>query len=279
LAEHPNGNKEATVDTDVPRNQGRSNPGDSASPSPLYELASPASGAGAADWLLATRLATAPGLLRAGVSCWDGIRTPLKPLSLENAYASPRLLESLGARGARFAGDLGVDVVVGAETAGVPLAASISMASGLPFAFVRKPGYRGHELLEPPVRGAEVANRRVLLADDAVWSGTSVERFADALVRAGAEVAGVFVLVDMREIADSISSVAAALPTEAVSTYMQVLDLASRHGLLDPSVHELSVEALMNRWTNDDPRWDLFPRPREASAQRQARAEPDGGLG
>ena len=27
-------------------------------------------------------------------------------------------------------------------------------AGGLPFAFVRKPGYRGHEPDEPPVRGA-----------------------------------------------------------------------------------------------------------------------------
>jgi orotate phosphoribosyltransferase len=34
-----------------------------------------------------------------------------------------------------------VDAVVGAETAGVPLAASIALQAGLPFAFVRKPGY------------------------------------------------------------------------------------------------------------------------------------------
>ena len=134
-----------------------------------------------------------------------------------------RLLRDLGARGARFARELGVDVVVGAETAGVPLAASVSLAAGLPFAFVRKPGYRGHEIDEPPVRGADVAGRRVLLVDDAVSSGTAVERFTAALVGEGAEVVGVFVLVDMREVADSVTSVAAALPTESVSTYLQVL--------------------------------------------------------
>jgi orotate phosphoribosyltransferase len=224
-----------------------------------HEFVSSASGPRAADRLLANRLAMAPGLLRAGVGSWDGARTPLKPLSLENAYADPGLLHDLGARGARFARELNVDVVVGAETAGVPLAASISLAGGLPFAFVRKPGYRGHELGEPPVRGADVAGRRVLLADDAIWSGKAVEHFADALVRAGAEVAGVFVLVDMREIAESISSVAAALPTESVSTYLQVLDVATSNGLLDPSVHNLSVDALVNHWAKDDPRWDLLP--------------------
>ena len=122
---------------------------------------------------LATRLASAPGLVRAGAARWDDGRTPIHPLSLESAYADPVLLRDLGARGARFAHDLGVDVVVGAETAGVPLAAAVSLAGGLPFAFVRKPGYRGHEIDEPPVRGADVAGRRVLLVDDAIasWHG------------------------------------------------------------------------------------------------------------
>ena len=140
---------------------------------------------------------------------------------MESAYADPQLLRDLGARGARFARELDVDVVVGAETAGVPLAAAISLAAGLPFAFVRKPGYRGHEIDEPPIRGADVAGRRVLLVDDAVSSGTAVERFAAALAGAGAEVAGVFVLVDMREVAETVTSMAAALPTESVSTYLR----------------------------------------------------------
>jgi orotate phosphoribosyltransferase len=178
---------------------------------------------------------------------------------MENAYADPALLRDLGAPGARFAHQLGVDVVVGAETAGVPLAASVALAAGLPFAFVRKPGYRGHEIDEPPVRGADVTGRRVLLIDDAVSSGSSVERFSAALAGAGAEVVGVFVLVDMREIADHVSSVAAAIPTQAVSTYLQVLEHATASGLLDPAVHDLTVDALVNHWTENDPRWDLLP--------------------
>ena len=211
------------------------------------------------DGALATRLATAPGMVVAGASRWDGGRTPIHPLSLESAYADPRLLRDLGARGARFAQDLGVDVVVGAETAGVPLAAAVALAGGLPFAFVRKPGYRGHEPDEPPVRGARVAGRRVLLVDDAVSSGTAVERFTAALAGAGAEVVGVFVLVDMRDVADTVTSLAATLPTESVATYLQVLDLATAHGLLDAAVHKLSVDAIVNRWADDDPRWDLLP--------------------
>ena len=178
---------------------------------------------------------------------------------MESAYADPQLLRDLGARGGRFAPEIGVEVVVGAETAGVPLATSISLTAELPFAFVRKPGYRGHEIDEPPVRGAAVAGRRVLLVDDAISTGTSVERFTDALVGVGAEVVGVFVLVDMREVADTVSPMATALATDAVSTYLQVLNLATTNGLLDAALHELTVDAIVNRWTDDDPRWDLLP--------------------
>lgn len=211
------------------------------------------------DKLLAARLSTAPGLVRAGASCWDHARTPIHALSMESAYADHQLLRDLGARGARFAPLVGVEVVVGAETAGVPLAASISLAAELPFAFVRKPGYRGHEIDEPPVRGADVAGRRVLLVDDAISTGTSVERFTNSLVGVGAEVAGVFVLVDMREVAPSVSRVAAALRTDAVSTYLQVLDLAAANGLLEPTLKKLTVDAIVNRWSDDDPRWDDLP--------------------
>ena len=64
----------------------------------------------------------------------------------------------------------------------------------------------------------------------------------------------------MREIAGSVSGIAAALPTGSVSTYLQVLTLAATGGVLDPTVHELSVDAIVNRWTDDDPRWDLLAR-------------------
>src|SRR3954464_5109783 len=93
------------------------------------------------DTALAARIVTAPGVVRPGAGCWDRGRTPIHPLTLESAYADPDLLRDLGARGARTARDRGVDVVVGAETGGVPLAA-VSLAGGVPFAFVRKPGYR-----------------------------------------------------------------------------------------------------------------------------------------
>ena len=187
-------------------------------------------------------------------------RLPLHPLAVESAYGDPSLLHDIAVPGATFADRLGVDVIVGAETGGIPLAAAVSLASDLPFAFVRKPGYVGHEDHEPRVRGAAVTGRRVLLVDDAVSSGTAIETFASQLRSEGAIVVGVFVVVDMRDVTPSVTRTAKALPIESIATYLQLLDAATEHGVLDPSVHRLAVDALLNHWSDDDPRWLLLDR-------------------
>jgi orotate phosphoribosyltransferase len=210
---------------------------------------------------LVARLATVPGLVRPGISHWDmKTRLPLHPLSVENAYGDPRLLHDLAVPGAAFARQLQADVVVGAETGGIPLAAAVALAGDLPFAFVRKPGYVGHEDHEPRVRGAGVAGKRVLLVDDAVAQGTALEAFAAELADEGADLVGAFVLVDMRAVADSVTPTAATLPIESVAGYLEVLATATELGVLTPEVHRLAVDALVNHWGEDDPRWTLLDR-------------------
>ena len=208
---------------------------------------------------LVSRLAAVPELVRPGVSHWDmKTRLPLHPLSVETAYGDPRLLHDLAVPGATFAERLGVEVIVGAETGGIPLATAVALVDDLPFAFVRKPGYVGHEDHEPMVRGASVAGRRVLLVDDAISSGTALEAFATELRDAGATVVGAFTVVDMRDVAGSLTPTAKSLPIESVATYRQVLTAAADQGVLDPAVQRLAVDALVNHWSDDDPRWHLF---------------------
>ncbi|MEI8412317.1 MULTISPECIES: orotate phosphoribosyltransferase [unclassified Kribbella] len=210
---------------------------------------------------LVARLASVPGLVRPGVSHWDlKTRLPLHPLSVENAYGDPRLLHDLAVPGVTFARRLGADVIVGAETGGIPLAAAVALAGDLPFAFVRKPGYIGHEDHEPRVRGAEVAGRRVLLVDDAISQGTALEAFAGQLRAEGAILVGAFTLVDMRDVATSVTPTAATLSIASVATYLEVLDAATDRGVLDPTLHQLAVDALVNHWADDDPRWSLLDR-------------------
>lgn len=222
----------------------------------------------AADPGLAARLATVPGLVRPGVCTWDlSTRLPLHPLAVESAYGDPELLRALAVRGADFARRIRVDVIVGAETGGIPLATAVSLASDLPFSFVRKPGYVGHEEREPAVRGASVSNRRVLLVDDAVASGRSVEAFVGALQAEEATVLGVFSVVDMRDVAECVSPIAAALPMRSIATYREVVVAAGEHGVLSPRIGALAIDAITNHWRVDDPRWALLgpspaPRPR-----------------
>ena len=208
---------------------------------------------------LVSRLAAVPELVRPGISHWDmNTRLPLHPLAVENAYGDPRLLPDLALPGADFAERLGVEVVVGAETGGIPLATAVALAADLPFAFVRKPGYIGHEDHEPTVRGAAVAGRHVLLVDDAVAQGTALDAFTRELQDAGATVAGLFTLVDMRDVSGKLTPTARRIPIESVATYLQVLSAATEVGTLDVTVRDLAVEALTQHWSDDDPRWQLL---------------------
>jgi orotate phosphoribosyltransferase len=62
----------------------------------------------------------------------------------------------------------------------------------------------------------------------------------------------------MRDVAEAVIPFACSVTTESVSTYLHVLDLAADHGILAPVVHELSVSAIVNRWPEDDPRWEAL---------------------
>ena len=55
-----------------------------------------------------------------------------------------------------------------------------------------------------------------------------------------------------------MTDLAATLPTESVTTYMKILALATANGLIDPAIHELIVDAIVNRWADDDPRWACY---------------------
>ncbi|WP_406047380.1 hypothetical protein [Kribbella sp. NBC_00889] len=62
----------------------------------------------------------------------------------------------------------------------------------------------------------------------------------------------------MRDVADSVTATALTLPIASVATYLQVLDSATDLGILEPAVHDLAVDALINHWPDQDPRWSLL---------------------
>ena len=204
-------------------------------------------------------LARLPGLVETGVCVMDGwLKLALRPITVERAYGEAQILRRIATAGSAFATDVDADVVVGAETAGIPLGTAVSLDSGLPFAFVRKAGHVGHVPTESAVLGHPVAGKRVLLVDDAVWRGSAISACAAQLAQAGATLVGVFCIVDMRDVADEVAAVARTLPMASICSYMELLAAAADVGVLGSDTHALVRDAIVNKWSDDDPRWSLL---------------------
>jgi orotate phosphoribosyltransferase len=88
----------------------------------------------------------------------------------------------------------GVEVLAGLELGGVPLATALSLASGIPAAFVRKEakGYGTSKLAE----GSAIEGRRVLVVEDVITTGGQVAESTGALRDRGAEVDSVLCVID-----------------------------------------------------------------------------------
>lgn len=111
---------------------------------------------------------------------------------------------------AAFARPLGVDVVVGPEARGFLVGAPLALALGVGFAPVRKPGrlpydtiradYEleyGQASLEMHVDAVQ-PGQRVLVVDDLLATGGTVEAAIDLIERQGGRVAGIGFLVELR---------------------------------------------------------------------------------
>ena len=85
-----------------------------------------------------------------------------------------------------------IDAVAGGETAGIPYAAWIAEARGLPMLYVRKKakGFGRNAQIEGDIGDAS----RVLLVEDLATDGSSKLNFINAMRTAGAQVSDVFVV-------------------------------------------------------------------------------------
>lgn len=87
-----------------------------------------------------------------------------------------------------------VEVLAGLELGGVPVATALSLATGIPAAFVRKEAkrYGTAKLAE----GCDVEGRRVLVVEDVITTGGQVAQSTGALRERGAEVDSVLCVID-----------------------------------------------------------------------------------
>jgi orotate phosphoribosyltransferase len=134
--------------------------------------------------------------------------------------------EVLGLVAARMAALIpaGTEVLAGLELGGVPVATALSLATGIPAAFVRKEAKRyGTATL---AEGCEIAGRRVLVVEDVITTGGQVVVSATQLRERGATVDAVLCVIDRTE-GDHSRLDAAGLTVTAV---FHAEDLAGRAG-------------------------------------------------
>jgi orotate phosphoribosyltransferase len=109
--------------------------------------------------------------------------------------SQPEILAELGRRFAEKLGD--AEVIAGPELGAVALAAATSMASGRPFAIVRKAkkDYATGKLIE----GAAVAGRKVMLVEDIGTTAGAALEAAKTLTEAGAKITKLIFAIDRME--------------------------------------------------------------------------------
>ena len=107
--------------------------------------------------------------------------------------ADPQLLREVAAAAVRLIPS-STEVLAGLELGGVPVATALSLATGLPAAFVRKEAktYGTAKLAE----GAGIAGRRVLIVEDIVTTGGQVVLSARDLRERGAILVGALCVID-----------------------------------------------------------------------------------
>lgn len=110
--------------------------------------------------------------------------------------SDPTILREIGRRFACHA-NAGVTRIAGAELGGVALAASASMASGLPFVIVRnsKKDYGTQKMYEGKLEPGD----RILLVEDIATTGGQVLEAARVLSQAGATVKRIVAVIDREE--------------------------------------------------------------------------------
>jgi orotate phosphoribosyltransferase len=111
-------------------------------------------------------------------------------INIKAATTNPAVLSAIGRTIAR---DQDFDVVAGVAVGAVPIAVAVSLASGRPFAIIRKTE-KSHGKSGTII--GDVKGRDVLLVEDVTTSGESVLYGLAALREAGAHVDRVVTVVD-----------------------------------------------------------------------------------
>lgn len=139
--------------------------------------------------------------------------------------------------------ELKVDIVAGAETAGIPIAAGIGLKSKLPMVYVRKraKSYGTMSFIE----GVLEKDQKVVLIDDMITDGKSKMRFIEGIRKEGAVCKDVLVVLD-REQGGAETLAAEDINLHSLIALKELLGYMKDNGLVDEDNYNITMNYLNN---------------------------------
>lgn len=170
----------------------------------------------------------------------SGVASPVY-INVRKVISFPEIRDKLmGFASEVIAAEIGrdrIDAIAGAETAGIPFAAWIAGAMGLPMQYVRKRAQGFGP--EAQIEGVWQPGQRVLLVEDLTTDGASKLRFCEALRAAGLNVQDVFMLFQYDIFPETRAAMARFdVRLHALATWQDILDVAHAHDRFTPEARD-----------------------------------------
>jgi orotate phosphoribosyltransferase len=177
----------------------------------------------------------------------SGLKSPIY-CDNRQLLGQPQLRRRVADLLAGRAKDLAPTLVAGTSTAGIPWAALVADALGLPMAYVR-PEPKKHGMSRQ-VEGPSAHGHRVVLLEDLISTGGSSLRCAEALRAEGAELLQVLALFSYGLTQAEQAFAAAQVQWAALATFEDLRAMATERRILDAA--ELETLAA---WRPDPAAW------------------------
>ncbi len=189
-------------------------------------------------------------------------------------FSYPESLHIFGQEMGAIVKSIGGAKVVGGETAGIVLAAAISMEAGIPMCYARK------EKREPPRYGVEGILRpgeSVVLVDDSYVMGGGKMKFIANIEAMGARVTDIVVILDAYQPSyeEGRSLVGnKGIKIHSLCTWANAYEALHEYGYLSDEMAKVALDAVADlaSWQGDGEaakkKWAWFERVRDAQGGR-----------
>ncbi len=175
-------------------------------------------------------------------SFYGGRKSPVYA-NLRNLPSYPEAFKTITKELVKVVKELDVDIIAGAETAGIPIASAMAIESNMPMVYVRKrPKTYGNK---SSIEGIIEKNKKVVLIDDMVTDGKSKKKFIEGIRKEGAIVKDVLVILD-REQGATENLAKDNIKLHRLITLRELLEFMKEKDLVDKDNYGITMNYIKN---------------------------------